>query len=55
MFKPNLILASTLTTLVIAGCADTNNSRVPQGKGPLSQRHPAPSCPPRRPLISQCD
>ncbi len=45
MFKPNLILASTLTTLVIAGCADTNNSRLPQGgfQPTLSSApHPAP-------------
>jgi len=31
MFKPNLILASTLATLLIAGCADTDDSRAPQG------------------------
>jgi len=29
MLKPNLILASTLTTLVIAGCADTSHPPVP--------------------------
>ena len=51
MFKHDLILASTLTTLVIAGCADTNNSRMPQGK-----TWPDPSSTsslPRKPLISQ--
>lgn len=35
MLKPNLILASTLTTLIIAGCADTSNSQNPEG----SARH----------------
>jgi Ca-activated chloride channel family protein len=48
MFKPNLVLASTLTTLVIAGCADTNSPRLPQGAvqpSPSSSSAPAPQAP----------
>lgn len=30
MLRPNLILASTLTTLIVAGCADTSNNPNPE-------------------------
>ena len=45
MFKPNLILASTLATLLVAGCADTDDSRAPQGTtrhAPATTPLPAP-------------
>ena len=56
MLKPNLILASTLTTLVIAGCADSNNSRVPQGSAqpaPSSTPLPAPQTADERPRLRE--
>ena len=45
MLKPNLILASTLTTLLVAGCADTSDSRMPQDTAqptPATTPLPAP-------------
>ncbi|NIA01465.1 MAG: hypothetical protein GWP13_01650, partial [Planctomycetia bacterium] len=45
MFKPNLILASSLATLLVAGCADTDDSRAPQGitrHAPATTPLPAP-------------
>ena len=45
MFKPKLILASTLATLLVAGCADTDNSHAPQGtarRAPATTPLPAP-------------
>ena len=56
MFKPNLILASTLTTLVIAGCADTNNSSVPQEitrPAPSSTPLPAPQTADAQPRLRE--
>ncbi len=56
MLKPNLILASTLTTLVIAGCADTNNSSVPQEiarPAPSSTSLPAPQTPDEQPRLRE--
>ena len=45
MFKPNLILASAMATLLVAGCADTDDSRTPQGTtrhAPATTPLPAP-------------
>ena len=56
MFKPNLILASTLTTLVIAGCADTNNARVPEDivqSTPSSPSAPVAQLPEEQELIPE--
>ena len=45
MFKPKLILASAMATLLVAGCADTDDSRTPQGTtrhAPATTPLPAP-------------